>query len=248
MYCSKCGSQNQDGSKFCSNCSNPLNIVTQPVQQPVLPYVQQPFQQPVQQYTQPPMQPVLNSPRKSILVPVLIGIIALIVVLVIVFFVWAAMSPDAGAATDTTKAQETTVAATSSETPAATTAATTTAAPAATSAPAQATQTAAQATTTFIPDPEVVYADSPKNAVRMVQQMMNDTGYEFYREEFFIDNGDGTLSIDINTPEAADTPCYVVVKSGSDGGYYNCFMVKENSGEIYAMPSEDSGILVRING
>ena len=239
MYCSKCGSLNQDGSKFCSNCSSPLNIVTSPTQQPV----QHPVQQPIQQYIQQPQ----NSPKKSILVPVLVGTIALIVLLIVVFFVWAAVSPDSSAAANTTQTSTTAIAATTSAIAAADTATTTAAT---TSASQSSTQTAAQAVTaatTVVPDPEVIYADSPENAVWLVQHMMNDTGYEFYREEFFIDNGDGTLSIDINTPEAADTLCYIVAPIGSDGSYFNCFMVKADTDEMYTMISEGSGVLSRIN-
>ena len=236
MYCSKCGSLNQDGSKFCSNCSSPLNIVTSPTQQPI----QHPVQQPIQQYSQQPQ----NSPKKSILVPVLIGTIALIVLLVVVFFVWAVLSPDSSEAANTTPTKTTANASAAAVTTAAET-------PAATTSAAQSTtQTAAQAATasaTVVPDPEVIYADSPENAVWLVQLMMNDTGYEFYREEFFIDNGDGTLSIDINTPEAADTLCYIVAPTGSDGSYFNCFMVKAGTSEIYSMPTEDSGVLSRIH-
>lgn len=47
MFCSNCGSQNPDGSSFCSGCGQPL-VQAQP-QQPV----QQPMQQPVQQFSQP---------------------------------------------------------------------------------------------------------------------------------------------------------------------------------------------------
>ncbi|MEI8199693.1 MAG: zinc-ribbon domain-containing protein [Eubacteriales bacterium] len=234
MYCSKCGALNQDGSKFCSNCSSPLNIVASPPQQPI----QQPVQQPIQQYVQKPQ----NSPRKSILVPALVGIIALIVVLIVIFFVWAALSPDSDAAATVTKTSTAAAATTTAAAPA-TTATTTQAAQTATQTAAR-TETAA---TTFVPDPEIIYADSPENAVWMVQLMMNDTGYEFYREEFFIDNGDGTLSIDINTPEAADTLCYIVAPNGSDGNYFNCFMVKAGTTEIYTMTSEDTAILSRIN-
>ena len=28
MFCSKCGTQNEDGNKFCSKCGNPLQVNT----------------------------------------------------------------------------------------------------------------------------------------------------------------------------------------------------------------------------
>lgn len=64
MFCTKCGNQNPDGTKFCIKCGNPMEAQAQPqaeapVQQPVQP-VQQPVQQPV--YQQPVQQPVYQQP------------------------------------------------------------------------------------------------------------------------------------------------------------------------------------------
>jgi len=257
MYCSKCGSQNQDSSKFCSNCSSPLTSFVPPVipvQQPTQPLVQQYAQPPVQQFAQQPIQQYAQPPvqqpgpaKKSMAVPILLGVIGLIVLLVVIFFVWAALSPDtaqaAATSTTTTVAQTTTTTATTT-TAAATTAATAAATAATAAHPAA---TAAAATAQTYTDAEPIYADSAENAVWLVQLLTGDSGYEYYGYEFFIDNGDGTLSIDINTPEAADTPCYIVVKSGSDGGYYNCYMVLDGTDMIFTMTSPDSGILYQVN-
>lgn len=74
MFCSKCGTQYQEGSAFCSACGNPLTPPQaapnpQPVEQSPQISSQQPVQQPIPQpapqqtmYTQPPMQqtPVYN--------------------------------------------------------------------------------------------------------------------------------------------------------------------------------------------
>ena len=236
MYCSKCGAQNQDTSKFCSNCSSPLNSVSPSAPQPVAPQIQyvQPPVAPQIQYVQTPVAP---QPKKkmNVLLPVLIGVILLIVV----FVIWAVLSPDSSDSSGTaasTKTASTTVpttAATTAPTTAATTAATTT---------IQTTQVPAATT-----QPQIVAAYSPDDALWIVEKAMGSSAFEYSHEEFFIDNGDGTLSIDINTPEAADTACYVIAQSGSDGGYYSCYMVKEGTNEIYTMYSEDSGILTRIS-
>ena len=252
MYCSKCGSQNQDGSKYCSNCSSPLNSFVPPVipvqqtaQPPVQQFAPQPVQQfaqqPTQQYSQPPLQQP-GPAKKSMAVPILLGVIALIVLLVVIFFVWAALSPDTAQAAATTATVAQTTATTAAATTAAATAATT-APPAATAATTAAAATTAQTYT----DAEPIYADSAENAVWLVQLLTGDSGYEYYGYEYFIDNGDGTLSIDINTPEAADTPCYIVVKSGSDGGYYNCYMVLDGTDMIFTMTDPDSNILYQVN-
>lgn len=213
-----------------------------PLQQPVQPPIQTPVQQPVQQYYQTPV-PQPGPAKKSMAVPILLGVIGLIVLLIVIFFVWAVVSPDsADAATTTTSATQTV------STTAATTAATTAVTTASTAPPAATTAATAAATTAeTYTDAEPIYADSAENAVWLVQLLTGDSGYEYYGYEYFIDNGDGTLSIDINTPEAADTPCYVVVKSGSDGGYYNCYMVVDGTDMIFTMTSEDSGILYQVN-
>ncbi len=67
-YCTKCGNQLPDDSKFCDRCGAPSpEPVRQPVQQPVYQPMQQPVFQPVQQPVYQPMQqPVYQQPyRKS---------------------------------------------------------------------------------------------------------------------------------------------------------------------------------------
>ena len=58
-FCTNCGAQNDEGSKFCNSCGAPLQFgqPVQPQAQPAQPEYQQPvYQQPV--YQQPQVQPV----------------------------------------------------------------------------------------------------------------------------------------------------------------------------------------------
>ena len=73
-FCTNCGAQNDEGSKFCNSCGAPLQFgqPVQPQAQPAQPVYQQPvYQQPVYQqpvYQQPqvqPVQPVYVQPMAS---------------------------------------------------------------------------------------------------------------------------------------------------------------------------------------
>lgn len=95
MFCSKCGTQNADGVKFCCACGNPLTEqapVTPPAQpeytqpqqpvyiQPQQPYgqPQQPYGQPQQPYGQPygqPQPPVYIQPEEPALPGKPLGIV-----------------------------------------------------------------------------------------------------------------------------------------------------------------------------
>ena len=79
MYCTNCGKQQPDGSKFCNNCGTHLQTITpptpgqnnrKPAQQPTQPPVQQPVVTPIQnQQSHPPVNsaptPVSITPNPS---------------------------------------------------------------------------------------------------------------------------------------------------------------------------------------
>ena len=81
MFCSNCGTSNQDGVAFCANCGNPLVSNTQPAQP-----VQPEFTAPVQPESAQPeyAQPTPAAPKKN-LKPIIIGAIAVIAVIILLF-------------------------------------------------------------------------------------------------------------------------------------------------------------------
>lgn len=94
MYCSKCGKENADTSRFCNFCGSELTPVqpqnTQPAAQPV----QQPVQQPVAQPYNPtqgagniiiqqPSDPKKNKNNKKI--GIIIGVVAAVLMFIISF-------------------------------------------------------------------------------------------------------------------------------------------------------------------
>ncbi len=74
MYCPNCGSMNEDGAKFCSNCGTPLNAASQFDPHPNL----DPLSSGTGPY-QPESRPAGNSIAKNI------GIGCLVAVIVIFF-------------------------------------------------------------------------------------------------------------------------------------------------------------------
>lgn len=73
MFCTNCGKQLADGSRFCHNCGAPQANLTpeqqptqQPVQQPVQQSVQQPTSQPVSQPAVKPVSPVIPAPNPGV--------------------------------------------------------------------------------------------------------------------------------------------------------------------------------------
>lgn len=85
MFCTKCGTQNDDNLNFCASCGAPLKeeqpAPQQPAQQPVQPTYQQPVQQPAQPAYQQPGYPVQQPvvPGKGMgIAGMVLGIIGLV--------------------------------------------------------------------------------------------------------------------------------------------------------------------------
>jgi hypothetical protein len=90
MFCPKCGQNNNDGSKFCRGCGQPLPQGA-PQAQPAPQYQQPQYQQPPQYAPQQPPQyaPQMPPPgparkkKMPLLVKILLGIVIFIVLIVI---------------------------------------------------------------------------------------------------------------------------------------------------------------------
>ena len=65
MFCSHCGSQLPDNTKFCSNCGAPVLATNNPAPQPQQPVNQQPRQTVNQSPNQQPQQPQQTPKKKS---------------------------------------------------------------------------------------------------------------------------------------------------------------------------------------
>lgn len=204
MFCSNCGSQNDDNNKFCTKCSHPLQAGTTA--------------------TQPP------AAKKKALRTAVIAVVCLIVA----FVLWVEFSPDNAASnTDLTTTTATTTATTADIATPETTAP---------SEPAQPAETAAPNAVTL------AAANNEEEALTMIRQLTGLTNAEFYREENFIFNDDGTLSIDVNTPELATATCFIICENGYAGdGYDNCFIVLKGTDQIYTAQAGGTGIMEQIH-
>jgi hypothetical protein len=108
------------------------------------------------------------------------------------------------------------------------------------------TTTAADETTAE----QLSVADTADQAVLLVQQFASDSAWELLYEENFIDNGDGSLSIEVNNPDAATVPCFVIQPvGGSDAeGYTGYYIVRKDTVEIYQHQDLSSSIVVKVSG
>lgn len=214
MFCSNCGSQNDDNNNFCSKCSKPLNANFSAPQQ-----------------SQPP------AVKKKTLRTVLIAVVCLI----IAFVLWVEFSPDQAAVdSETTTAAPTTESSIAIVEPEPTEAIVEPEpTEAATESPAATTKAAATLTA-------VNTADEALTLVRQLTGLTDNA--EFYREEDFIFNDDGTLSIDVNTPELATATCFIICENGYTGeGYDNCFIVLKGTDQIYTAQAGGTGIMEQIH-
>ena len=87
MNCPNCGTQNQDGVRFCAGCGAPAATAEQPVYQqpayqPQQPYGYDPNQQP--QYAPYPQQPQQKKPLNYKLIGIIAGVAAIALILIIV--------------------------------------------------------------------------------------------------------------------------------------------------------------------
>lgn len=213
MFCSNCGSQNDDKSKFCTNCSKPLQAVT----------------------AAPPVA------KKKTLRTVIIAVVCLIVA----FVLWVEFSPNEAAG----NSDLTTAAATTTATTAAIAAPETTAVPAEPTQPAETVAPTQAPIATTKAAATLTAANTAEEALTLVRQLTGlTTNAEFYREEDFIYNDDGTLSIDVNTPELATATCFIISENGYTGdGYDNCFIVLKGTDQIYTAQAGGNGIMERIH-
>lgn len=92
--------------------------------------------------------------------------------------------------------------------------------------------------------------DTAEQAILIVQQFTVDTSWELLYEENFIDTGDGTLAIEVNNPDNATVPCFVIQPvGGSDaGGYSGYYIVRKGTNEIYQHQDMNSSDLVKVSG
>jgi len=82
---------------------------------------------------------------------------------------------------------------------------------------------------------DIGIANSPEEAEQMVRFLKGDENYVFLREENFVGHEEeGILTIDVNTPELANTPCYVISPSQDEsGGYGESFVVIKGTDQVF---------------